>query len=156
MSASSGLFLDRLAESSAKPNPLTAKIAIPGTRDVQRSQRRTYTERHRAALRTTESPNSTLTLTSTLEVRICFPKSFNDEGGRRVSDVRCQEKKETGSFRTLHKLFSRIAASLTRRGFIVPAFCGQFLMQAQHVKHLTPSATFLTVDRKLHQCFREQ
>jgi hypothetical protein len=52
-------------------------------------------------------------------------------------------KKNPGSFRSLYSLFSRIAASLTGPGFIVLAFWGQFLMQAQHVMHFSLSIKLL-------------
>jgi hypothetical protein len=52
-------------------------------------------------------------------------------------------KKNSGSIRSLYKVFRRSEASRTRPGFIVLAWLGQFLMQAQHVMHCSVSIALL-------------
>lgn len=52
-------------------------------------------------------------------------------------------KKNTGSFRSLKFSLTLMAASLTRLGFIVFAFGGQHLMQAQHRMHFSLSIKVL-------------
>ena len=64
-------------------------------------------------------------------------------------NVSHHHKKNSGSFRSLYKVFNRNEASLTRPGFIVLACLGQCLMQAQHVMHFSVSInlTVFRIDR---------
>jgi hypothetical protein len=52
-------------------------------------------------------------------------------------------KKYSGSFRSLYKVYKRNEASLTIPGFIVLAWLGQCLMQAQHVMQCSVSMALL-------------
>jgi hypothetical protein len=52
--------------------------------------------------------------------------------------------KNSGSFRSLNNVLTRNEASLTRPGFIVLAWLGQFLIQAQQVMQCSVSIVLLS------------